>query len=986
MKHFLFTLFFLTSLIPAFTQAQDRVISGRLKDANGEPLPGVSISVKGTTQGTTTNAEGYYRITAPLGATLVISFIGFTTREVQVTEKNSTALGSGDSSESEPVQIPSSQMVQNEAQQSTQPPTQPTPEKTGVATLTDDSPRYTIQSYTTFPNQNPLTNTYTLRYVKGWLARLQYGSKARNGIFVADTRPYIQAPVQLIFSSSFTLDQINQLPDLQSQYAQGRPVNGIETWQGSETGEIFSWGPKINNLEFDGQPYAYDPNGALTTRGNGNGNRAKAYNPYQFFRNGMTTNHTLTLKTTLWKTDLKTGFTYHTQQGVVPNAHTNESQWNLNLKRLIMPALRAEFSLFYTSINQTLPNQNGNWAHILSSVMQTAPTFDNAGGLSRREALRNEDAYLLSDNQFRTYSAGNTDNPYALVNLLPDNQNIRNLFTNLSLNYDQNNFQVLLKGSLEHKNQNRVFGIVPAMTTYPEGRLTTREYKLSNYQFTAKPSFDTYLNSSSTIYLETSVSYTFAHQQEQLNRKDGFRFASTESFDIRNADSLAIRKFTPLRQKHEIAESIRLKYRDLVLLNLTNQHYFSSTYTKGKFWLPTIGLGFTFSELFSYSSFLNFAKVYANYSQNIQEAPLIYNQWQYNSTQYAASNFAPYQETQEIVYTRQLQPEKTTKKELGLDMNIIQNRLHVSASYFQNLTQQALVPIFSENGFLLQNLADIENKGYEWSVSYQHHTGAVRFMSRVSFSKVKPVVTKLYNNGTRIPIAGFSDVSTNLVAGQPYGVLMGSRWKTNENGQTIIGTDGYPVVDDQPQIIGNPNPRWTASTEHTIWWKGWSCNILFDFRQGGDIWNGTQASLNYLGVSKVTEQQRPTQNYIFEGVQENGKPNGIMVDFANSAHGLQDNRWVRYGQSGVGAESIQKSSWIRLQEVKLSYKFPSYRQHFLPRCDIQVSVSGRNLWLSTPYKGVDPAGTLFGYNTATGLDLFNAPSLRSYGASVQITI
>lgn len=297
-----------------------------------------------------------------------------------------------------------------------------------------------------------------------------------------------------------------------------------------------------------------------------------------------------------------------------------------------------------------------------------------------------------------------------------------------------------------------------------------------------------------------------------------------------------------------------------------------------------------------------------------------------------------------------------------------------------------MVPAFTENGFQLQNLADIENKGYEWGISYHHHTGIVRFTSRVSFSKVKPVVTKLHTNQTRIPIAGFSDVSSNLVAGQPYGVLMGSGWKKNNKGQTIIGTDGYPVVDNQPQIIGNPNPRWTASTEHTIWWKGWSCNILFDFRQGGNSWNGTQAYLNYLGVSKVTEQQRNTQNYIFEGVQENGNPNGIIVDFANPANGLQGNRWVRYGQSGVGAESIQKSSWIRLQEVKLSYKFPSYRQSFLPRCDIQMSLSGRNLWLSTPYKGVDPAGALFGYNTATGLDLFNAPSLRSYGASIQITI
>src|SRR4051794_5441204 len=72
--------------------AQDRIVSGTLTDDQGEPLPGVSILIKGTNRGTSSDANGYYSLKAPLGATLDVSFIGFTTYEVIVTEQNSEPL------------------------------------------------------------------------------------------------------------------------------------------------------------------------------------------------------------------------------------------------------------------------------------------------------------------------------------------------------------------------------------------------------------------------------------------------------------------------------------------------------------------------------------------------------------------------------------------------------------------------------------------------------------------------------------------------------------------------------------------------------------------------------------------------------------------------------------------------------------------------------------------------------------------------------
>src|SRR5688572_5927923 len=79
---FLLLICFLTSM------AQTRVVSGRLLDTDGAPLPGVSIIVKGTAIGTSTEMDGSYSLEVPIGATLVFSFIGMRTREVVVTADN----------------------------------------------------------------------------------------------------------------------------------------------------------------------------------------------------------------------------------------------------------------------------------------------------------------------------------------------------------------------------------------------------------------------------------------------------------------------------------------------------------------------------------------------------------------------------------------------------------------------------------------------------------------------------------------------------------------------------------------------------------------------------------------------------------------------------------------------------------------------------------------------------------------------------------
>jgi hypothetical protein len=235
----------------------------------------------------------------------------------------------------------------------------------------------------------------------------------------------------------------------------------------------------------------------------------------------------------------------------------------------------------------------------------------------------------------------------------------------------------------------------------------------------------------------------------------------------------------------------------------------------------------------------------------------------------------------------------------------------------------------------------------------------------------------------RVALAGFQSISSNLMAGQPYGVLYGTRYLRNEQGQRVIGKDGFPVVDANLGILGNPNPDWLMGVENSFHWKGWEFSFLFDFRQGGVVWNGTKNTLDYLGATVQTAEQRGIRQYVFEGVTTEGKPNATPVNFMDNQV-LENNRWVRLGRSGVAEDAIEKGSWLRLRHVGITYAFNRTLLSRLHLEQLSLSVFAKNLWLSTPYSGIDPETNLTGNSNGRGLDYFNTPGVKSIGASLKV--
>jgi hypothetical protein len=156
-------------------------------------------------------------------------------------------------------------------------------------------------------------------------------------------------------------------------------------------------------------------------------------------------------------------------------------------------------------------------------------------------------------------------------------------------------------------------------------------------------------------------------------------------------------------------------------------------------------------------------------------------------------------------------------------------------------------------------------------------------------------------------------------------------------------------------------------------------SALLDIRHGGDIWDGTRGRLNKIGVTEESaENNRGT--YIIPGVHADGSANTTPV--------TAQKYFQQYMGDALGVQSqnIETVNWLRLRDVSLTYRFTELLKSnlkFLQNCEL--TLSGRNLWLNTNYKGVDPETSLTGAGShINGFDYFNNPGSKSVSLALKL--
>lgn len=968
MKKYLLLCLLANLLLLSETYPQIRTVSGRLTDSSGEPLIGASILVKGTTIGTVTDIDGSYVLNAPVGSTLVISYTGFATREVTVpplegVEPEDPAKTSWTAS---PRQDRAARLVMDSSR---------TPYVVGRRNW-DQQVKFFLRQ----PDRTPSLPyaVYKIRYMSPDKVLRKYGDTIPTGLYVIHSNRVQKFGLQLSYNTAFSWERPNRLPQLQQTYVQGRPENGVTTWRGPESGEFFSWGPPMANLEYDGASYPYDKHGRLGLLGTGNGQGVQAYDPYAFLRGGSTTTHEIDLGLhyqNRWFAFLT--YDQRSGHGMIPGADRRNDRFQFKIeKKDDQNHLHIRYRLDLSDIRTRLGSRGNNLANLFYAITSTPPSFDNSNGNVPKKAIRDPQTFTTTAGQMRSYWPGQVANPYFLINKNVNEDQTDRVVHNARLDWDFDPFQLSYKMSYTQSGAAQQFAAFdPGSWEQAAGSSVRKSKRVHGYAQLGL-STDIHLGGNPKHQVDAGLIGEFFYDRFEFQRNNWLAGETTADQLGRNRE----------RRSSDLFAKLSYHFNDILNVDLQNTAYFSSTLRDHYYFNPAAGISLHTDDIPFEWDAISFAKVFATASRTISELPVDYNTLEFGSLNRSSDQFPSYFEQQELFYQPDLLPEISTQMEIGAELDLFRNRLHTGFTYYDLQRKQSIFPMRLGSGSTLFNGADIRNRGIEANISYRFYSYDLLWKIELNFSRNRSEVLHLYGDRDEIPYAGFTDIHKSLIEGQPVGVLVGTRFARDKAGNTVIGPDGYPVVHDRLGIIGDPNPDWTAGIQNHLQWRGLTLSFLIALQRGGDVWNGTQSVLNYHGTSQLTAAERYTRDFIFPGVTSEGKVNNVPVNFADSEQGITDNRWVRYGLTGVAEEAVTSASWLRFREISLDYKFPRYLTESLQLSNISMTVFARNPFLFSRYRGSDPNTSLFGYEHGQGLDLFNWPSVRSLGLKLNVTL
>lgn len=431
------------------------------------------------------------------------------------------------------------------------------------------------------------------------------------------------------------------------------------------------------------------------------------------------------------------------------------------------------------------------------------------------------------------------------------------------------------------------------------------------------------------------------------------------------------------------------------------------------FFYPAFSASFLFNELIPENNVLSFGKLRASWAQVGSPPPFSYltstpfesttvgDGWGDNIS-YPIAGVTAF-EIENTLGNPDLKSELTEEFEVGLDVRFLNNKIGLDIAYYKRNISDAILnaSLPRSTGYtnIWLNAGEMTGKGIEASLNINLMAQEdFDWSSQVNFTKSENIVEELAPGLERLFVAGFNAAGTYLVAGNQYGAIFGGAYLRSgagganddglniPDGEVVINDDptsseyGYQAVDPKQRAIGNPNPDFILGWNNSFRYKKLSLGFLLDWREGGDLWNGTAWALSFFGRTPLTAETREETASPIPGVLSNGQPNNIPV--------VRDQSYWTSSLGGfgpIGEQFVQDGGWIRLREVSLSYDLPFNEWGIEFLNGGSVSFIGRNLWLTSDYDGIDPETSLTGTGKGQGFDYFNQPSTRSLIFKLNLT-
>ena len=995
--------------------AQNRTITGKVTSAtDGQPMPGVNVTLKDATTGVSTNGEGGYRITVPNGkVTLVFSFVGMLSQEVVV--NNRTVIN---------VELLESPTQLNEVV---------------VTGYTTTQQKDVISAMTTVKGER-LKNLP----VAGIDQALQ-GQAAGVRVSAASGTP--GGGVKVVIRGNTSINASN------------RPlmiVDGIPVYDGAVS--QFSYGGQQDNAIA-----AFNTSDIESIQVLKDASAKAIYG-------ARGANGVVLITTKRGKTNQKTNINFDVQRGVsdvVKQLDLLSSSEILTLQREAVANYNAKQTRFADIVDPDalglIPGVtdavNTNWVdEVLRQGIYQQYQLSTSGGNDRTRfyisgSYRDEEGVQLN-NRFARYTGSfNLDHKASSklsfgVNLSIGSTKNRRVFSDSAVDgvygsalrslpfYAPFNEQAKLYTPNDPNYQGFPNGnpvaeaVLPRQLTYgikflggvnaeyaflPNLRLRTKfsmDYNGSQedtynptgtffgslpsiggqgYGAYATSSLGTFLNSTILTYntnigedhhISALVGGELLHTQGLSSSVSGRIFPRDEFTYITSAGVVdAGSSFFAQNGLVSGFGEIKYDYKDRYLFSATARYDGSSRFGQDrKFgFFPSASIGWRIKEegFLKDVSFIEDLKLRASYGYTGNER---IGNFQFLGTWGATTYNGSSGVGPNSLSNPNLQWERTRETNIGLDVAFWKGRLSFTAEVYDNLTDALLFaePLPATTGFgsLQGNIGSISNRGFEFTLRSVNFDGAFRWTTDLNFSRNDNKVVSL---ASEQPLyRGFSAAgvgATNVIkVGEPLGTFWGLKYlgvnvATGDALYEDFNGDGRITTDDA-QVIGNAQPKLIGGLTNNFSWNGFDVSAFLQFSYGNKVMNYGNSFLLNPGTDLRVNQTRAA-------LRRWQKP-GDITDIPRYEY---NNTYNSYSSSRL----VEDGSYLRLKNVAVGYTLPSKWTSKVKLGAVRIYATGTNLWTLTRYTGADPEVSTFdGSTSAQGIDFFTLPQVKTIVGGITV--
>jgi TonB-linked SusC/RagA family outer membrane protein len=1026
--------------------AQVKTVTGTITSGEeGQPLAGVSVLVKGTFKGTSTNANGKFSLSAKEGSTLIVSYTNYISKEIPVTssqqaidivlEKDSKSLSEvvvtafGIERQKRSVGY-AQQKVDGSALTLAREPNvlnslkgraagvfinQSSGGPSGSSYISirgnsslagNNQPLFVVDGYPinnsnlrqAGPGSQVGSRDYgdgikdinpddieSITVLKGANAAALYGSRGANGVILITTKKSSKKGLGVTYNSNVTIEKLNVTPTFQNKWAGGYGDAYEGTW--------------IDSTTYNGQRYQLQ-NGTSDAQYGGplDGRLAiielipelgpipmspqPADNVNSLYRTGSTFTNSVSLTGGNETSNVRLSLSNLSNKGIIPNNSFNRQTVNLVAATDITDRLKVEAKANYIrESNKNRPIVGASYANISRSFLALPRNID----LNWLKDYRRDDGSMV------VWLKGDVQNPFWSMNEIREEDQRDRIIGYVSLNYKFTNWLSMKIGAANDSYTDVRNERVAKGTPDRNGSAGN----VRNYEFHVNE-----LNTDAILMANGKLSKNFTGSllvggnlyktKSTTVGLEGGNLNYPDFYNISNAGLVTPVYSLARKEVQSVFYNGQLGYKNYLFLDVTGRNDWSSSLGQPSFFYPSFSLSHVLTDALNIKSdLLSYVKLRASYAQAGTDANIYLTKGGYTVLPLSSGfNGQQFAQVNQSVPNATLKNELKKSYEFGTDIRLFNNRMGIDFTYYKANTSNQILPISisAGSGFStkLINAGEIQNKGVELFVNaIPVQSKSFTWEISVNAANNKSKVVSLAPGITSNVMLSTNYISIEARPGQPFGNIIGYPFKRTPEGRKII-EDGTWARGDDRVVLGNIQPDWLGGISNTFSYKGIRLSALIDVRKGGQIYSNTKDDEMGNGTGKFTENRG---NLIAEGVVWDDNA-GKYVE--NTQKIFSEQYYAYQSWLGINEAFVIDADYAALREATIGYEFKPKILSKTPFKTATFSVVGRNLFYlyrNPQFKvmGISPESAFAPTAAAQGYEAISMPTTRSFGFNLSLS-